>query len=275
MPWCPNCKTEYRQGIQVCADCGATLVDELPKEIEEVALYTLEKEADAQKAVDYFSYSNIESRYLYSEEELGYVLYVLKSELEAAKNAFQAFYTVELSSAIKKEQEEQMQQTEEKEKDDTALLYGTGVYERKSDHSKELKSTAITFFFFGIAGLLFVALDYIGVFSLLNGTLSYIIMPLLFLGFIFVGFNSLTRMKKEKSEAVKEEALIQQINVYLKENFTQDVIDQMKDSSLPEEVNYLHITEAIKEKLKVQFSVSDDAFLDYLIEEFYNQNFEN
>ncbi|MBO4902487.1 MAG: hypothetical protein J5518_06820 [Lachnospiraceae bacterium] len=29
MPWCPNCKYEYKEGITVCADCGAELVDSL------------------------------------------------------------------------------------------------------------------------------------------------------------------------------------------------------------------------------------------------------
>lgn len=29
MPWCPNCKNEYKEGYTVCADCGATLVDHL------------------------------------------------------------------------------------------------------------------------------------------------------------------------------------------------------------------------------------------------------
>lgn len=32
MPWCPHCKTEYQPGINKCADCGADLVDHLPKE---------------------------------------------------------------------------------------------------------------------------------------------------------------------------------------------------------------------------------------------------
>ena len=33
MPWCPNCKYEYKEGIKICADCGAELVDSL-EEIE-------------------------------------------------------------------------------------------------------------------------------------------------------------------------------------------------------------------------------------------------
>lgn len=32
MPFCPNCKTEYQAGVKTCADCGAALVDALPKE---------------------------------------------------------------------------------------------------------------------------------------------------------------------------------------------------------------------------------------------------
>ena len=32
MPWCPKCKSEYREGFTVCADCGTELVAEEPKE---------------------------------------------------------------------------------------------------------------------------------------------------------------------------------------------------------------------------------------------------
>ncbi len=32
MPWCPKCKTEYREGFKVCADCGSELVAEQPPE---------------------------------------------------------------------------------------------------------------------------------------------------------------------------------------------------------------------------------------------------
>ncbi len=33
--YCPRCRTEYREGVSECADCGAPLVAELPKVAEE------------------------------------------------------------------------------------------------------------------------------------------------------------------------------------------------------------------------------------------------
>ncbi|HEX3029283.1 MAG TPA: hypothetical protein VHT34_08275 [Clostridia bacterium] len=34
MPWCPNCRVEYREGFKVCNDCEVELVDELEPEPE-------------------------------------------------------------------------------------------------------------------------------------------------------------------------------------------------------------------------------------------------
>ncbi len=45
MPWCPNCKTEYREGFTHCADCGAALVQTLPDEAPEPE--TLDRPAEA------------------------------------------------------------------------------------------------------------------------------------------------------------------------------------------------------------------------------------
>lgn len=39
MPWCPICKSEYKEGVEQCAECGVMLVDDL-------------SQAEAQEAVE-------------------------------------------------------------------------------------------------------------------------------------------------------------------------------------------------------------------------------
>lgn len=50
MPWCPKCKSEYREGFTVCADCGCELVEEEPS--EERVMLPFEEEAPAGEQVD-------------------------------------------------------------------------------------------------------------------------------------------------------------------------------------------------------------------------------
>jgi uncharacterized Zn finger protein (UPF0148 family) len=52
MPFCPNCRFEYKEGMTKCPDCGASLVDKLqeesPQGINYVPLRTLPSRLYAQ-----------------------------------------------------------------------------------------------------------------------------------------------------------------------------------------------------------------------------------
>ena len=54
MPWCPACRTEYREGVERCPDCGAALVDALEPEPEAawdpVGWVTVEETGDEAQA---------------------------------------------------------------------------------------------------------------------------------------------------------------------------------------------------------------------------------
>lgn len=41
MPWCPLCKTEYREGFSLCQDCKVELVDALPPDIDDQETKTM------------------------------------------------------------------------------------------------------------------------------------------------------------------------------------------------------------------------------------------
>ena len=79
MPWCPKCKSEYREGFTECATCHVPLVDELPEEDEiriqdtvqaepaegivqianPIAVYTSERRIDAEMIRDMLQDSGI------------------------------------------------------------------------------------------------------------------------------------------------------------------------------------------------------------------------
>lgn len=54
MSFCPRCRSEFRQGVEVCAECGVGLVEELPPEPELVwdsrAWVTVDESGDETQA---------------------------------------------------------------------------------------------------------------------------------------------------------------------------------------------------------------------------------
>ncbi|WP_312372392.1 hypothetical protein [Lachnoclostridium sp.] len=313
MPWCPDCKTEYRKGITMCNDCGKELVESLEEVSDYVILCSIEKEEVAKKLVKYLSYSNLESYYEYSNEEDCYPVYVHEPELKMAKKAFNAFYTVELESMEKdadnknldtetsldslseednlkdnlddlldsmdddsNESSRLKKKREEEEKDQiVSMMYDGGAYEKKSEKSKELRSTALTFFAFGIGGIAFVILNIMGVISFISGPLSYTVMTGLFIAFLAIGVNSVTRAKKTAKEAILEDEMTTKINRFLEANVTEQVITSMKDENSSEEANFIKVMEGIKKLVVKEFGSLDNAFLDYIVEEFYNNHFDS
>ena len=57
--WCPKCKTEYRDGITVCADCGTPLVEGSAEDFDRIDLSTFKEEKTAAKFLEYLEYSGI------------------------------------------------------------------------------------------------------------------------------------------------------------------------------------------------------------------------
>ncbi len=102
MAWCEKCKMEYREGITVCADCGAQLVEELSKEVELIPLGSMEKEEVATRLLDFLDYSNVKTAIKeFNEEENVWTVSVAKEEEKQTKKLFQAFYLVEQENRLK------------------------------------------------------------------------------------------------------------------------------------------------------------------------------
>lgn len=265
MSWCPKCKTEYRPGANVCADCGTVLVDEIESSgnAEAVELAELLKEEDVKKLVEFLSFSQIDDVVSkYSEESSTWKVSVNERQYTKASKLLKAFYTAETT-----EDEKAEDKTKQKE---NALKNNT--YVKKEDKYQDFKSSATTFLPFGVIGLIFVVLNAFGILSLLSSPLQYIVITGLFLGFIYVGATSWIKLKSIKQEISSEQDNTSKITEWMQVNITEEILSSVTDDSKSDEVNYIYRTDRMKELILNEFGDLDENFVDHLIEEYYTQN---
>lgn len=310
MPWCPNCKSEYREGIKECAECKVDLVDELPDQSETILLVAADQEEILKKFVDYLAYSNIEAACSFIEADATYGIFVKEANLKKAKKAFAAFYSVEMDHKAQEEQDEHIHEekklaeidhvadeedlhsmayeeldTEEEEESISkegvkesiyrqAAKTSSASYVKKADQSKDLKSTAVTFTAFGIALLIFFALNLFKVITLFANAFSLSALAVLSIGCFLVAANSFKRAKTAAADSILEEELTAKLNEWMKENITKKRLENFADASLSSEVAYFKKTEGIKTSMIQVFGEIDDGYLDHIVEEFYSQYFE-
>ena len=209
MPWCPKCKTEYREGIEKCADCGSALVAELDAEDDSSILCFIHSEQAVTKLVSYLEYSGIKAKVSFNDDEQAYAVNVPEKDIKKAKIEYKAFLSVEsapqessekggnddpysvevlgegeepgdLQKVIKIESLEDLKKLQENGIDPEEVARKTieavsseykpaGVYQSQSEKANELSSTGYTFLIIGIAMLIFTILNFLKVITLFDG----------------------------------------------------------------------------------------------------------
>lgn len=118
MPWCPNCRTQYRDGVTECSDCKTALVDQLNDEL--IPFFQAEDKRVAERLADFFVYSDLNSAVFYDEENDCYIVAIDPKKQLEAKKLYQAFYFVERERMLKGEsdvfsklEDEQVQEEDE------------------------------------------------------------------------------------------------------------------------------------------------------------------
>ena len=134
--WCPKCKTEYRDGITECADCGTKLVerDELS---DNVNVCEINDEASADEILEYLQYSGVKTAAKEeSDDKIGFKITVSKEEEKQAEKLFQGYLTAkEEDSENRSEQEAKTGDTEDEElvEKDDAMEEDSEVDDAKED----------------------------------------------------------------------------------------------------------------------------------------------
>ena len=153
------------------------------------------------------------------------------------------------------------------------------AFVKLSDKYKDITSSAFTMLFVGCAGLLLMLLIINQLIPIpLNPSTSWLfnsVMGGIFIIFIIAGIISLMHAKQVKIDAQKEDALIDKILQWAKENFTAEKLDEDLDLTQPQELLYFNRTDKIKETLMREFENADEALIYEYTEQIYQTLYES
>lgn len=152
-------------------------------------------------------------------------------------------------------------------------------YITKSDKYKDLHSSSLSLIIVGVLGDIFLVLNTLGLlpihfaFEGLSGILFYVVMGTLLNVFLIGGIISLKSAVKIKGEIQSEEDFTHSVINYIIDTYTKDSIDE--NFSLTDEASlYFERESFIKKAISDKFGELDEAYLDKLIEDIYQQIFE-
>lgn len=269
MPWCPKCKNEYREGIQICADCGCELISE--EAADRVAILFGEKEK-MERLKGFLEYNQItSSRISFIENENVYELSVACADKELAKKSILIFVQQEAEREAASCEAQREQEAEEEPETAASGL----TYESNEQRARDNKSSAVVLFLIGGAGLVFLALCIAGILPFSFRGIVYGVMGALFLIFIILGFVSMKNFKELSQKAASENSLVDSMTKWCLENLKASEWETDADGDTADEsLTYFKRVNWMKEKIQNQFLNLDESFLEHFIDDIYDDIFE-
>lgn len=248
MPWCPKCRSEYREGFTVCADCGSSLISEAEYE----KLLAAEEEEAEEKLYE-----------------------ALKQKAEAALGQEESGESAEPEEPGKAAETEEREASKPEIREISGARKNSGeglLYQDSSQRASDNRSSAWALLAMGTAGLLVVILGAAGVLPLKFGD-SYLfcgVMGAIFILFLVAGVVSMRNARIFEGKAESENSLRDTLMGWCRENLHAEEINRevgVGSEESSEEELYFRRFEYIKAKLNHQFVNLDQGFLDKLIDD--------
>ena len=284
MSWCPNCKTEYREGIEKCADCGSILVKSLNEEdrVEESCSLLFGDEKHVKMIEDHLRKEGFLSAFSTKAQRL-------KGEGPEAADKYELFVSAEEREAAVKCAAEFMRTTNPQAMEAAENPDSPRVMTRKTAPAKEfktveekrsdLKSSGIMLTAFGVAGIVFMVLVIIGVvplnFSGFNAIIAYSIMGIFFGALLVSGIVSFVSLKKIGSDSETEKAKLKELNEWCVANLSKEIVMKNVPGNVDEDEQvYFERFDYMKEAILGAFPDLGDDYAEYYTEQKYSEYFE-
>ncbi len=274
MAWCPKCKTEYRDGFTVCADCKSTLVSaEELKKIEREQLVKSQLYGEEMEAV---SVSGQKAAEISEADENAQTEMTVENAATEAQGmpmpGMQIPEGLKLPEGMTPEQAQAIMAQLQAAAMTERARGGGSRYQSSAEVASDNRSSAWLLLIVGVVGLIVLVLGFFGVLPLnfKSQFLFYGVLAALFVFFIAAGFVSLKNAKVFDKRAETENSLKNTLVEWVKENLNAAEIDKMAGvtANMPEELAYFRRYDCIKFKLNRQFVNLDQSFLDKFIDEF-------
>lgn len=284
MPWCPKCKTEYREGIEKCADCGSILVSSLNVEerVDESCAILCGDKKHVHLILDYLRNEGISSAFAIKAKKNN-------EEAEENSNMFELYVAVsERDDAIKcaaefmrKTNPQAMEAVQNPGSPRVAMKKAEPVKEFKSIKEKQsdLKSSGIMLLAFGIAGFVFMALVIAGIIPIrfvgFNAVIAYSVMGVFFGALFVFGIVSFVSLKKMGNAGDEEDKQMEELEKWCEQNLGKDVIEtKIPGDANADEQLYFERFYYIKHAISSAFPELKEEFLEYYAEKLYGEYFE-
>ena len=304
MPWCPKCKTEYREGVTHCADCKTELVEEF----KDVLLYNATEmliKVDAEhgpftkKLQEFLEYSGIASVILNEESHIG--VYVAPEDFNKAKKLFKAFYSVELEREAQRMQELEEASSatlntydnyfgddEEDAEDDELNVNSTTSasagckaptacackqskeFVSAAARYEDYKSSGTTFTVLGVIGLIVGVLSLADVITFFGSGYSSLVLVFIFGVFLVLGIVSYSKAGQLKEGALAEKQLIADVKEWMSQNISEETLAALNPKEEePEtaELLYLEHMDRLVDTILTAFPNVHASLAEQLIEE--------
>lgn len=231
MPWCPNCKTEYREGFTVCADCGSKLTDVLE-----------ETEPDERQLSEACPENDVVA------ESLG-----------------------EAEDVWETESGEALQEAENSQPAVRAGVYRNSAEKAEDNRSSawtliSVGGAGLAVIILGVTGILPIPLSGTNKY-MIYGVMSVLFILFLVMGIFSMRSSKVFAQKAEKENSLRE-ALEKWCRENLNPDKLDEEAGILPD--MESEICYFKRFEKMKEKLNYQFVNLDQAFLEHFVDEMYD-----